>query len=96
MGGGGGKVKYKLRVMSYGFKSTTYEFKSTSYETKSTSCKIKRLSWEIKGRVRRLKGLVETWNYNTIIRTGIACTKVPCYMRNSACRWLIVENAKIF
>ena len=33
------------------------------------------------------------WNYNT---TGIACKKIPCYMRDSACRWFIVENAKIF
>ena len=34
--------------------------------------------------------------HGTIIRTGITCKKIPCYMRNSACRWLIVENAKIF
>ena len=33
------------------------------------------------------------WNYNT---TGITCMKIPCYMRDSACRWFIVENAKIF
>ena len=30
------------------------------------------------------------------MRTGITCKKIPCYMRDSACRWLIVENAKIF
>ena len=31
-----------------------------------------------------------------IIRRGITCKKIPCYMRGSACRWLIVENPKIF
>ena len=34
--------------------------------------------------------------HGTIIRTGITCKKIPCYMRDSACRWFIVENAKIF
>ena len=34
--------------------------------------------------------------HGTIIRTGITCMKIPCYMRDSACRWFIVENAKIF
>ena len=34
--------------------------------------------------------------HRTIIQTGITCQKIPCYMRNSASRWLIVENAKIF
>ena len=35
-------------------------------------------------------------DYGTIIRTGITSKKIFCYMRNSACRWLIVENARIF
>ena len=35
-------------------------------------------------------------NNGTIIQTGIACKKISRYMRNSACRWLIVENAEIF
>ena len=30
-----------------------------------------------------------------MIRTGISCSKISCYMRDSACRWLIVENSKI-
>ena len=34
--------------------------------------------------------------HGIIIRTGITCKKIPCYMRESACRWLIVENAKKF
>ena len=34
--------------------------------------------------------------HGTIIRTGITCKKIPCYMRDSACRWLIVEKDKIF
>ena len=32
----------------------------------------------------------------SIIRIGIACKKIPCYMRNSACMWFIVKKAKIF
>ena len=35
-------------------------------------------------------------HHETIIRTGITCKKIPCYLRDSACRWLIVEYAKIF
>ena len=33
--------------------------------------------------------------HGTIIRTGITCKKTPCYMRESACKWFIVKNAKI-
>ena len=36
------------------------------------------------------------FHHETIIQTIITCKKIPCYMRDSACRWLIVENAKIF
>ena len=36
------------------------------------------------------------FNHGTIIRTGTTCKKIHCYMRGSACRWYIVENAKIF
>ena len=35
-------------------------------------------------------------NHGTIIRTGITCKKIPCYMRDSTSWWLIVENGKIF
>ena len=35
-------------------------------------------------------------DHGTIIGTGITCKKIPCYMRDSACRWFIVGNAKIF
>lgn len=31
-----------------------------------------------------------------LIQTGIICKKTPWYMRDSACMWLIVENAEIF
>ena len=34
--------------------------------------------------------------HGTIIRTGVTCNKIPCYMRDSACRWFIVKKAKIF
>ena len=34
--------------------------------------------------------------HGTLIRTGITSKKIPCYMRNSACRWFIVKKAKIF
>ena len=33
--------------------------------------------------------------YWTIIPAGITCNKISCYMRDSACWWLIVENTKI-
>ena len=33
-----------------------------------------------------------SWNYNW---AGMTCKKTPCYMRRSACRWLVAENAKI-
>ena len=31
----------------------------------------------------------------TIIGTGIACKKILCYMRDSACTWFIAKTAKI-
>ena len=34
--------------------------------------------------------------HGTIIKAGIACKKISCYMHDWACRWLIVENGKIF
>ena len=34
--------------------------------------------------------------HGTIIRKGITCKKISFYMRDLACMWLIVENAKIF
>ena len=37
-----------------------------------------------------------SFSHGTIIRTGITCKKIPFYMHDSACRWLMVENAKIF
>ena len=33
------------------------------------------------------------WNYN--MNRNNTCKKIPCYMRDSACRWLIVENFKV-
>ena len=36
------------------------------------------------------------WYHRTIIRTEITCKKIPCHMRDSACRWLTVKNIKIF
>ena len=29
-----------------------------------------------------------------VIPVGKTCKKIPCYMHDSACRWLIVENTK--
>ena len=36
------------------------------------------------------------YKHGTIIRTGITCKKISCYMRDSAYRWFIVKKAKIF
>ena len=36
------------------------------------------------------------FKHGIIIRTGITCKKIPCYMCNSAGRWFIVQKAKIF
>ena len=32
-------------------------------------------------------------DHGTIIRTGITCKKIPCYMCDSACKWFIVKKA---
>ena len=34
--------------------------------------------------------------HGTIIQRGITSKKIPCYMLDLACRWLIVENARPF
>ena len=36
------------------------------------------------------------FKHGTMIPTRIKCKKISCCMRDSACRWLIVENDKIF
>ena len=36
------------------------------------------------------------YNHGSITRTGITCKKIPCYMHDSACSWLIIEDAKMF
>ena len=36
------------------------------------------------------------YDHGIIIQTGITCKKIPCYMRDSACRWFIVKKSKIF
>ena len=38
---------------------------------------------------------IDLLNHGTIIWTGITYKKIPCYMRDSACRWVIVKKAKI-
>ena len=40
--------------------------------------------------------LLTVSQHRTLMQTGITCKKIPYYMRDSACRWLIVENPKIF
>ena len=35
-------------------------------------------------------------HHGTIMRTGIACKKITCYMRDLACRWLILKNFETF
>ena len=39
---------------------------------------------------------VALFRHVTIIGIGITWKKIPCYMRDSACRWCIVKKAKIF
>ena len=34
--------------------------------------------------------------HGTIIPTGITCKKIPCYMRDSARRWLLLKILKYF
>ena len=34
--------------------------------------------------------------HGTTIRTGITCKKIPCYIRDSSCRWFFLKKAKIF
>ena len=34
--------------------------------------------------------------YGTILWTGITCKKIPCCMHHLDCRWLILENVRIF
>ena len=40
--------------------------------------------------------IILLFHHGTLIRTGITCKKIPCYMPDSACRWRIVIEAKIF
>ena len=35
-------------------------------------------------------------NHGAIIRTGITCKKISCYICDSASMWFIVKKAEIF
>ena len=62
---------------------------------KSFALKIRRS--QINFLVQLFSLLLMSWNYNTNRNNiGITFKKIFCYMRESACRCLIVENAKIF
>ena len=39
---------------------------------------------------------LDVYLHGTIMRIGIICNKIFCYMLDLACRWLIVEKVKIF
>ena len=53
------------------------------------------LRLENKGHDCCLKTDSQPLYHETIILTGITCNKISCYMRHSACRGPIVENAKV-
>ena len=40
--------------------------------------------------------LINNSSHGTIIRTGITCKKIHCYMRDSAYSWFIVKKVKVF
>ena len=40
--------------------------------------------------------LMTDYKHGTIIGIGITCKKIPCYMRDSACRWFIIKKLKYF
>ena len=44
-----------------------------------------------KQELMRLDGRPGKSNYGTAIQTGTTCKKVPCYIRDSACRGFIVK-----
>ena len=43
-----------------------------------------------------VESIVNHFYQGTVIRTGITCKKVPCYMHDPAYRWYIARKAKIF
>ena len=43
---------------------------------------------------KKTTGRSYRWGHGTIIRAGITCKKMPCYMRDSACSWFIVNIIK--
>ena len=34
--------------------------------------------------------------HRAMVRTGKACTKIPCYMHGLACRWFFVKKARSY
>ena len=47
-------------------------------------------------RIFYIVAVVVKFYHGTTMRTGVTCSNISSYMRNSVCRWLITENAKIF
>ena len=44
--------------------------------------------------VKTVASFLHAVEHETIKRTGITCKKIPCYMRDSTCRWFIVKKLK--
>ena len=66
-------------------------------EKRLTALKKKIFTDELERQQQSLLKLISgNFEHGTVIRTGITCRKIPCYMRDSACRWCIVKKTKIF
>ena len=69
----------------------------TSTKKEMQMIKTKIFWWKTKKKKKIAKKVyVCMYKHGTIIRTGITYKKIPRYMRDSAYRWFLVENAKIF
>ena len=52
--------------------------------------------WLAKNIANKITEIITCSNHGTMIPTGITSKKIPCYMRDSACGWFIVEKSKVF
>ena len=89
-------LRCQLKGLSYNFYLIFFQ---TIVSSLSLSTSIKSQSqtklFSVRVSCLKINFLFFQSDHGTIIRIGIACKKIHCYMRDSAFRWFIVKKAKI-
>ena len=88
-----------LLNVSLSFIKYSYFLRSSYWKSYFSSWKTRFIVLEKLQHEKKINFSQINFEHGTIIRTGISCTKIPCYMHDSACRWifnLLLKQLKYF